>query len=63
MMGDENNREAEGTPVDDVRKVRDRLAREAHGNVRELAERSNQAYEELRKQLGLHVPEPAEKAP
>ncbi|HVS73674.1 MAG TPA: hypothetical protein VHQ47_20800 [Phycisphaerae bacterium] len=47
----------EGTPVDDVRRVRDRLAREAHGDVRELAERSKRAYDELRQRLGLRSPE------
>jgi hypothetical protein len=44
---------AEETPVDDVRKVRERLDKEAGGDVRALAAASRRVAEELRAKLGL----------
>jgi hypothetical protein len=44
---------AEETPVDDVRKVRARLDREAGGEVHALVEASRRVSEELRAKLGL----------
>jgi len=43
----------EETPVDDVRKVRERLDKEAGGDVHVLAEASRRVSEELRGKLGL----------
>jgi hypothetical protein len=50
-MSEERVKDSEATPVDDVRRVRERLDREAGGNVRKLAQRSNEAYEALRQRL------------
>ena len=41
------------TAVDDVRRVRERLSREAGGDLRKLAEESTHAAEALREKLGL----------
>lgn len=49
----------EETAVDDVRRVRERLSREAGGDVRKLAEASTRLVEELREQLGLKPVPPA----
>lgn len=49
----------EETAVDDVRRVRERLSREAVGDVRKLAEASTRLVEELRDQLGLKPVPPA----
>jgi hypothetical protein len=46
------------TPVDDVRRIRQRLSREAHGDVRKLAELSNRAFEKPRGKLKLKPAEP-----
>jgi hypothetical protein len=46
-------RSAEETPVDDVRRVRERLDREAGGDVRALAQESRRVSDELLKKLGL----------
>ena len=45
--------EREETPVDDVRRVRERLDREAGGDVHRLAEQSRRVTERLRRKLGL----------
>ena len=44
---------AEQTPVDDVRRVRERLSRETGNDVNRLADRARQAAEKLRATLGL----------
>ena len=50
------------TAVDDVRRVRERLSREANGDVNALATESTRLVEELRDKLGLKtVPPPAPK--
>lgn len=46
------------TPVDDVRRIRERLTREAGGDIAKLAEEANLVAERLRKQLGLKIVEP-----
>ena len=46
------------TAVDDVRRVRERLSREAHGDVDVLAAESTRRVEELRDKLGLKVVPP-----
>ena len=52
---------AEETPVDDVRRVRERLHREAGGDVHVLAEASRRVAEEMSARLGLRrVPPPAQ---
>jgi hypothetical protein len=53
------------TAVDDVRRVRERLSREANGDVGALATESTRVVEALRDELGLKVvppPAPARKA-
>lgn len=49
----------EETAVDDVRRVRERLSREAGGDIDKLAEQSRQAFEQLREELGLKLVKPA----
>ena len=43
----------EETPVDDVRRVREKLSRETGNNVNRLADRARQVAEKLRDKLGL----------
>jgi len=43
----------EPTPVDDVRRVRERLTREAGGDIAKLAEQANRVAKKLRKKLAL----------
>lgn len=45
----------EPTPVDDVRRVRERIDREVQGNIHELVKRSHSAAERYRDALGLKV--------
>ena len=51
----------EETPVDDVRRVRERLDREAGGDVHRLAEAARQAAEQYREKLGLKIVAPTAK--
>ncbi len=44
---------AQRTPVDDVRIVRERLSREAGGDIHLLIQRSREAAEKFRGKLGL----------
>jgi len=48
----------EETPVDDVRRVREKLSRETGNDVTRLADRAQQAAQRLREKLGL---KPAER--
>ncbi|MGD0139240.1 MAG: hypothetical protein ABSD28_10205 [Tepidisphaeraceae bacterium] len=48
----------EPTPVDDVRRVRERLTREAGGDIAKLAKQANRVAQKLRKKLALKVVEP-----
>jgi hypothetical protein len=57
-MPDVTNPDDELTPVDDVRRVRERLSREAGGDVRKLAELGMQAFEEYRERLNLRLVSP-----
>jgi hypothetical protein len=50
----------EETPVDDVRRVRERLSRDAGGDVHRLVEESRRAVERLRHALGLRSAPPPE---
>jgi hypothetical protein len=43
----------EPTPVDGVRRVRERLTREAGGDIAKLAEQANRVAKKLRKKLAL----------
>jgi hypothetical protein len=52
-MSEQGARKSEETPVDDVRRVRERLSREAGGNVREMIRRSNEAFDALQRRLKL----------
>ena len=52
-------RRREETPVDDVRRVRERLSREAGGDVRRLADQSRRAAKKYRRKLGLKSAAPA----
>ena len=49
-------RKTEETPVDDVRKVRERLSEETGNDVNRLADRARETAEKLREQLGLKPP-------
>ena len=60
-MSDAMPDESELTPVDDVRRVRERLSREAGGSVRVLIERANAALGQYREQLGLKLVKPPER--
>lgn len=51
-------RKPEPTPVDDVRLVRENLAREAGNDIGKLIEHANRVADELREKLGLKHPEP-----
>jgi len=46
-------RKAEDTPVDDVRRVREKLSRETGNDVNRLADRARESAEKLRNELGL----------
>lgn len=46
-------RKMEETPVDDVRRVREKLSRETGNDVSRLADRARQSAEKLRDELGL----------
>lgn len=46
-------REHETTPVDDIRRVRERLSAEFDNDVNRLAEHARKVAENLRKKLGL----------
>jgi len=46
-------RQREETPVDDVRRIRERLSREAGGDVHRLMEQSRKFLEEHWESLGL----------
>jgi hypothetical protein len=46
-------RKTEETPVDDVRRVREKLSRETGNDVNRLADRARESAEKLRDQLGL----------
>jgi|HubBroStandDraft_1064217.scaffolds.fasta_scaffold458194_2 hypothetical protein len=41
------------TPADDVRRVRERLSREAGNDIQEFAEESNRVARRYRRRLGL----------
>ena len=45
----------EETPVDDVRRVRRRISREAGGDIHKLVEESRRVAEQYRGKLGLKV--------
>jgi len=47
----------EETPVDDVRRVREKLSEETGNDVNRLADRAQQAAEKLREKLGLRPAE------
>lgn len=53
--------ETEITPVDDLRKIRERLNKEAEGDVRKLAKQSAEDFEALKKKLQLQFKEVKEK--
>ena len=53
MMSEVRKIDHEPTPVDDIRRVRDRLNREFDGDVHRLAAHARQVTENLRLQLGL----------
>ncbi|MFH0981618.1 MAG: hypothetical protein V2A79_08780 [Planctomycetota bacterium] len=50
-------RTTEETPVDDVRRVREKLSAETGNDVHRLADRARQATEKLREKLGLRPAE------
>ena len=58
MTSENRQPESESTPVDDVRRVRERLSREAGGDIRKLIEESNRVAELYREKLGLKLVPP-----
>jgi hypothetical protein len=46
-------RKAEETPVDDVRRIRERFSKESGNDVNRLADQAHQIAERLRDKLGL----------
>ena len=46
-------RNVEETPVDDVRRVREKMSEEAGNDLRVVAERTREIAERLREELGL----------
>jgi len=52
-MKDSSDSSGEETPVDEVRRVRERLDRETGGDIHELAEMSRAAVEKYRDKLKL----------
>lgn len=51
------------TPVDDVRRIRERLWREAGGDIRVLSERARKVAEQYREKLNLKRVSAAEDLP
>ena len=58
MTSDNRQREPEPTPVDDVRRVRERLSREAGGDINKLVEESMRYFEMYREKLNLKLVKP-----
>ena len=52
----------EETPVDDVRRIREQLSREAGGDIQKLIEQSQRFFEEYREKLGLKLVSPPKSA-
>ena len=52
-MAETQNHPPEPTAVDDVRRVREKIAKKHAGNVQEHIEESNRIARELRKKLNL----------
>jgi hypothetical protein len=52
-MSEARRLDPEPTPVDDVRRIRERLHRQFGGDVRRQAEYARRITEELRERLGL----------
>jgi hypothetical protein len=48
----------EPTAVDDVRRVREQIAEQHHGNIREHMEETNRIFEQLRVKLRLKLVSP-----
>jgi hypothetical protein len=59
-MADIQSHRHEPTAVDDVRRVRERIAEHHHGNMREHMEETNRIFEQLRAKLNLKVVSPAD---
>lgn len=58
-MSDTQKQDRERTPVDDVRAVRERIAAQHAGDLREHLLESNRVFESLREKLNLKlVPAP-----
>ena len=51
-------RKTEETPVDDVRRVREKLSRDTGNDVNRLADHAHQVAERLRERLGLKPAKP-----
>lgn len=51
-------RKKEETPVDDVRRIREKLSREAGNDVNRLADHAGKTAEQLRDELGLKPAKP-----
>jgi hypothetical protein len=57
-MSEAPDPDRELTPVDDVRRIREQLSREAGGDMRKLAELGMRAFEQYREKLGLKLVKP-----
>ncbi len=60
-MSDSSNQPS--TSVDDVRRVRERIALHHGGNLRQHREETNRIFEELRHKLNLKLAEPPDPPP
>ena len=60
-MSDPTDGRDEETAVDDVRRIREQLDREAGGDIDRLAERARQVSEQYIRELGLKVVQPPQR--
>jgi hypothetical protein len=58
----EQHQTQEVTAVDDVRRVREKIAKQHRGNIHEHLKETNRIFEELRVKLGLKTVRPAPRA-
>ncbi len=63
MNNSTNHIQPEETPVDDVRRVREEIVREAGNDIRTLVEQTNAATKELMKKLNIRIIPPPSNNP
>jgi hypothetical protein len=59
----EPEQDRDQTAVDDVRRVREQIARQHGGNLREHIEETNRVTEQLAKELGIRTVSPRKTSP